>query len=205
MCVFGALFPRQSRIFGDQHWFISHLSYLPFVYKEFCSCWPHEFWVSFFTLPRLFSRFLRVIDPRTSIVVSPSFPGGVGITCWLVVCNKVVAIMLHPFSWRNPSRPWTPQLYLHYLNSFRKKKGQLASMRQGLRQSLLLHLDISHSFWFLFPEFVFQSGKSSTVSYKTSFWVIHGRTVRFCHGLLSPTSTSVGFVVLSWKCAGFRN
>ncbi|XP_050840672.1 guided entry of tail-anchored proteins factor 1 isoform X1 [Serinus canaria] len=24
--------------------------------------------------------------------------GGVGITCWLVVCNKVVAIMLHPFS-----------------------------------------------------------------------------------------------------------
>ncbi|KAG8136511.1 hypothetical protein E2320_005086 [Naja naja] len=27
-----------------------------------------------------------------------SFLGGVGITCWLVVCNKVVAIMLHPFS-----------------------------------------------------------------------------------------------------------
>uniref|UniRef100_A0A8V0YSC3 Guided entry of tail-anchored proteins factor 1 n=1 Tax=Gallus gallus TaxID=9031 RepID=A0A8V0YSC3_CHICK len=27
-----------------------------------------------------------------------SLEGGVGITCWLVVCNKVVAIMLHPFS-----------------------------------------------------------------------------------------------------------
>lgn len=27
----------------------------PFLCKEFCSCWPHELWVSFFTLPRLFS------------------------------------------------------------------------------------------------------------------------------------------------------
>ncbi|KAB1283703.1 Tail-anchored protein insertion receptor WRB [Camelus dromedarius] len=24
--------------------------------------------------------------------------GGVGITCWILVCNKVVAIVLHPFS-----------------------------------------------------------------------------------------------------------
>lgn len=40
-------------------------------------------------------------------------------------------------------------------------------MRQGLRQSLLLHLDVSQSSGFLFPEYVFQFGKNSIAGYKT--------------------------------------
>ncbi|XP_074156606.1 guided entry of tail-anchored proteins factor 1 isoform X1 [Sminthopsis crassicaudata] len=39
------------------------------------------------------------IAPLERLVAFPTgVAGGVGITCWLVVCNKVVAIMLHPFS-----------------------------------------------------------------------------------------------------------
>ncbi|XP_069492162.1 guided entry of tail-anchored proteins factor 1 [Ambystoma mexicanum] len=39
------------------------------------------------------------IAPLERLVAFPTgIAGGVGITCWLVVCNKVVAIMLHPVS-----------------------------------------------------------------------------------------------------------
>ncbi|XP_050772419.1 guided entry of tail-anchored proteins factor 1-like isoform X3 [Gopherus flavomarginatus] len=39
------------------------------------------------------------LAPMERLVAFPTgVAGGVGITCWLVVCNKVVAIMLHPFS-----------------------------------------------------------------------------------------------------------
>ncbi|KAM6290742.1 guided entry of tail-anchored proteins factor 1 [Porphyrio hochstetteri] len=39
------------------------------------------------------------LAPLERLVAFPTgVAGGVGITCWLVVCNKVVAIMLHPFS-----------------------------------------------------------------------------------------------------------
>ncbi|KAM9321399.1 guided entry of tail-anchored proteins factor 1 [Gastrophryne carolinensis] len=39
------------------------------------------------------------IAPLERLVAFPSgVSGGVGITCWLVVCNKVVAILLHPIS-----------------------------------------------------------------------------------------------------------
>ncbi|XP_038616127.1 guided entry of tail-anchored proteins factor 1-like isoform X3 [Tachyglossus aculeatus] len=39
------------------------------------------------------------IAPLERLVAFPTgVAGGVGITCWLVVCNKVVAILLHPFS-----------------------------------------------------------------------------------------------------------
>uniref|UniRef100_A0A2K5F1E3 Uncharacterized protein n=1 Tax=Aotus nancymaae TaxID=37293 RepID=A0A2K5F1E3_AOTNA len=31
-------------------------------------------------------------------ITSLDLAGGVGITCWILVCNKVVAIMPHPFS-----------------------------------------------------------------------------------------------------------
>ncbi|XP_048853727.1 guided entry of tail-anchored proteins factor 1 [Brienomyrus brachyistius] len=37
------------------------------------------------------------IVPLERLVAFPSgVPGGVGITCWLVVCNKVVALLLQP-------------------------------------------------------------------------------------------------------------
>lgn len=134
---------------------------------------------------------LGVVDPTISMVVSPSFPGGVGITCWLVVCNKVVAIMLHPFSWRNPSNPWSPQLHLHchYFKLISTKRGQLSFMGQGLRQSLLFLLGISQSFGFLFPEIVFQFGKNSIAAYRTSFWVCSWQSHKVfvmacCHQLL---------------------
>ncbi|XP_043927403.1 guided entry of tail-anchored proteins factor 1-like isoform X5 [Protopterus annectens] len=39
------------------------------------------------------------VAPLERLVAFPTgIAGGVGITCWLVVCNKVVAIMLQPFS-----------------------------------------------------------------------------------------------------------
>ncbi|KAH0624829.1 hypothetical protein JD844_032668 [Phrynosoma platyrhinos] len=39
------------------------------------------------------------LAPLERLVAFPTgVAGGVGITSWLVVCNKVVAIMLHPFS-----------------------------------------------------------------------------------------------------------
>ncbi|XP_006002593.1 guided entry of tail-anchored proteins factor 1 [Latimeria chalumnae] len=39
------------------------------------------------------------IAPLERLVAFPTgIAGGVGITCWLVVCNKVVALMLQPFS-----------------------------------------------------------------------------------------------------------
>ncbi|MEE6467784.1 hypothetical protein FKM82_008069 [Ascaphus truei] len=39
------------------------------------------------------------IAPLERLVAFPTgIAGGVGITCWLVVCNKVVAIMLYPIS-----------------------------------------------------------------------------------------------------------
>ncbi|XP_017351869.1 guided entry of tail-anchored proteins factor 1 [Ictalurus punctatus] len=39
------------------------------------------------------------ISPLERLVAFPSgVAGGVGITCWLVVCNKVVAIGIHAFS-----------------------------------------------------------------------------------------------------------
>ncbi|XP_040194930.1 guided entry of tail-anchored proteins factor 1-like [Rana temporaria] len=39
------------------------------------------------------------IAPLERMVAFPTgIAGGVGITCWLVVCNKVVALMLHPIS-----------------------------------------------------------------------------------------------------------
>ncbi|TSP46810.1 Tail-anchored protein insertion receptor WRB [Bagarius yarrelli] len=39
------------------------------------------------------------ISPLERLVAFPSgVAGGVGITCWLVVCNKVVAIGMHAFS-----------------------------------------------------------------------------------------------------------
>ncbi|XP_069058677.1 guided entry of tail-anchored proteins factor 1 [Pleurodeles waltl] len=41
----------------------------------------------------------RWIAPLERLVAFPTgVAGGVGITCWLVVCNKVVAILLHPVS-----------------------------------------------------------------------------------------------------------
>uniref|UniRef100_A0A8C5M2C3 Guided entry of tail-anchored proteins factor 1 n=1 Tax=Leptobrachium leishanense TaxID=445787 RepID=A0A8C5M2C3_9ANUR len=39
------------------------------------------------------------IAPLERLVAFPTgIAGGVGVTCWLVVCNKVVAIMLYPIS-----------------------------------------------------------------------------------------------------------
>ncbi|XP_032132739.1 tail-anchored protein insertion receptor WRB isoform X5 [Sapajus apella] len=39
------------------------------------------------------------ITPLDRLVAFPTrVAGGVGITCWILVCNKVVAIVLHPFS-----------------------------------------------------------------------------------------------------------
>ncbi|KAG8591034.1 hypothetical protein GDO81_007022 [Engystomops pustulosus] len=39
------------------------------------------------------------IAPLERLVAFPTgIPGAVGITCWLVVCNKVVALMLYPIS-----------------------------------------------------------------------------------------------------------
>ncbi|KAG8450201.1 hypothetical protein GDO86_002731 [Hymenochirus boettgeri] len=39
------------------------------------------------------------ITPLERLVAFPTgIAGGVGITCWLVVCNKVVAILLYPIS-----------------------------------------------------------------------------------------------------------
>ncbi|KAK9402102.1 tail-anchored protein insertion receptor WRB [Crotalus adamanteus] len=39
------------------------------------------------------------LAPLERLVAFPTgVAGGVGITCWLVVCNKVVAIMLYPFN-----------------------------------------------------------------------------------------------------------
>uniref|UniRef100_A0A5F9CH01 Guided entry of tail-anchored proteins factor 1 n=2 Tax=Oryctolagus cuniculus TaxID=9986 RepID=A0A5F9CH01_RABIT len=39
------------------------------------------------------------ITPLDRLVAFPSrVAGGVGITCWILVCNKVVAIVLHPLS-----------------------------------------------------------------------------------------------------------
>ncbi|XP_075053361.1 guided entry of tail-anchored proteins factor 1 isoform X2 [Mixophyes fleayi] len=39
------------------------------------------------------------IAPLERLVAFPTgVAGGVGITCWLVVCNKVVAILLYPIS-----------------------------------------------------------------------------------------------------------
>ncbi|XP_059954452.1 guided entry of tail-anchored proteins factor 1 isoform X1 [Mesoplodon densirostris] len=41
----------------------------------------------------------RWITPLDRLVAFPTgVAGGVGITCWILVCNKVVAIVLHPFS-----------------------------------------------------------------------------------------------------------
>ncbi|XP_071071075.1 guided entry of tail-anchored proteins factor 1 isoform X2 [Dasypus novemcinctus] len=39
------------------------------------------------------------ITPLDRLVAFPTrVAGGIGITCWILVCNKVVAIVLHPFS-----------------------------------------------------------------------------------------------------------
>ncbi|XP_010634835.1 tail-anchored protein insertion receptor WRB isoform X2 [Fukomys damarensis] len=39
------------------------------------------------------------ITPLDRLVAFPTrVAGGVGITCWILVCNKVVAVVLHPFS-----------------------------------------------------------------------------------------------------------
>uniref|UniRef100_A0A2K5XSZ8 Uncharacterized protein n=1 Tax=Mandrillus leucophaeus TaxID=9568 RepID=A0A2K5XSZ8_MANLE len=39
------------------------------------------------------------ITPPDHLVAFPTrIAGGVGITCWILVCNKIVAIVLHPFS-----------------------------------------------------------------------------------------------------------
>ncbi|XP_060054713.1 guided entry of tail-anchored proteins factor 1 [Erinaceus europaeus] len=39
------------------------------------------------------------VTPLDRLVAFPTrVAGGVGITCWILVCNKVVAVALHPFS-----------------------------------------------------------------------------------------------------------
>lgn len=154
-------------------------------------------------------RCLRVVDPTISIVVSPSFPGGVGITCWLVVCNKVVAIMLHPFSWKNPSNPWSPQLHLHH-HGFKlikkKKEGSFLSWDKVWDNPCSsTWISVSIPFDFSSQSLSFSFERTALLAIEPHFGFIHGRATRFCHCLLSPTSKSVGFVVLNWKCAGIRN
>uniref|UniRef100_A0A8C0ZQN0 Guided entry of tail-anchored proteins factor 1 n=1 Tax=Castor canadensis TaxID=51338 RepID=A0A8C0ZQN0_CASCN len=45
-----------------------------------------------------FARYARLERKINKMTDKLKTHGGVGITCWILVCNKVVAIVLHPFS-----------------------------------------------------------------------------------------------------------
>lgn len=78
-------------------------------------------------------------------------------------------------------------------------------MRHGLETIPVTRVSVSIPFDFSSQSLSFSFERTALLVIEPHFGFIHGRTIRFCHGLLSPTSKSVGFVVLNWKCAGIRN
>lgn len=64
--------------------------------------WPFQLelqvFIQFLTTPRPHKSYLFVFIPPFPWPLAVFIAGGVGITCWLVVCNKVVTLGLHAVS-----------------------------------------------------------------------------------------------------------